>query len=241
MFLDFATMGPGLTLAPLEAVTPDLTVYDSTPHDQVAARIADAEIVFTNKIRLTPELFAAAPKLKFIGLTATGTDNIDLDAAASHGVGVANLRNYCTDSVAEHVFGTLLMLMRNLASYDRDVKAGDWQRSTEPLMMSHSIESLTGRTLGILGYGALGQGVASVAPAFGMRVLVSARPSQDEVPDGRVSFTTLLAEADVISLHCPLNDETRELFGADEFAAMKTSAILVNTARGGLVDTTALT
>jgi glycerate dehydrogenase len=132
------------------------------------------------------------------------------------------------------------MLIRNLAGYDRDVKAGEWQRSTEPLMMTYPIEPLTGRKLGIVGYGALGQGVARVAPAFGMDVLVSARPGLEELPDGRVPFDTVLTESDVISLHCPLNDATRNLFGTEQFDAMKTSAILVNTARGGLVDTAAL-
>ncbi len=240
VFLDFATLGPGLDLAPLDIVTPDLTVYDSTGEDEIAARIRDAEIVFTNKIRLTQKLLAAAPKLRLIALTATGTDNIDLDAAARHGIAVANIRDYCTDSVAEHVFGTLLMLVRSLGAYDRSVKAGSWQRSKEPLMLDYPVESLTGKVLGIVGFGALGKGAARLAPAFGMEVLVSARPGSGTVAEDRVSFETVLSDSDVISLHCPLTSQTRNLFGAEQFARMKSTAILVNTARGGLVDSRAL-
>ena len=240
VFLDFSTMGPGLDLAPLEAVTPDLEVYEFTRDDEIRERIHDVDIVFTNKIRLTPDLIDAAPKLKFIALTATGSDNIDLEAAKAHGIGVANIRDYCTDSVGEHVFGVLLMLVHNLAIYDRDVKAGDWQRSTDPLMLVYPIGELAGKSLGIVGYGALGRGTARLGKAFGMNVMVAARPGAGDVPEGRVAFDTVVEQADVISLHCPLTDETRNLFGAEQFTRMKSSAILVNTARGGLVNSAAL-
>lgn len=240
VFLDFGTMGSGLDLGELESLVDELVVHDESPRDTVAQRISDAEIVFTNKIRLTRELLERAPKLKFIALTATGTDNIDMDCARQHGIGVANIRHYCTGSVVEHVFGVLLSLTHSLEQYHRSVRAGDWQQSTDFCMLHYPVRELSSMALGVVGYGALGQGVARVAREFNMQVLISARPGSDSVPDDRVSFDELLAGSDVISLHCPLTDDTRKLFGAREFAAMKNSAILINTARGGLVDSQAL-
>ena len=240
VFLDFATMGSGLDLRELESLVDELVVYDESPDDTVAERIAAADIVFTNKIRLTRELLEQAPDLKFIALTATGTDNIDTDCAKRHGIGVANIRHYCTQSVVEHVFGVLLSLTHSLGPYGTAVRAGEWQHSADFCMLNYPVRQLSAMTLGVVGYGALGQGVARVAQAFGMRVLVAARPGATSVPDDRVGFDELLAEADVISLHCPLSDETRNLFGAQEFGAMKNTAVFINTARGGLVDSRAL-
>ena len=240
VFLDFGTMGTGLDLRELESLVSELVIYDDSPDTTVAERIADAEIVFTNKIRLTRELLERAPKLKFIALTATGVDNIDTDCAKKHGIGVANIRHYCTQSVVEHVFGVLLSLTHSLERYHRSVRAGAWQQSTDFCMLHYPVRELSSMTLGVVGYGALGQGVARIAREFGMTVLVSARPGSETVPDGRVAFDRLLAKADVISLHCPLTDDTRTLFSAREFEAMKRTAILINTARGGLVDSQAL-
>jgi glycerate dehydrogenase len=240
VFLDFGTMGTGLDLRELESLVDELVVYDQSPPDSVAARIADADIVFTNKIRLTRELLDAAPDLKFIALTATGTDNIDTGCAKEHGIGVANIRHYCTQSVVEHVFGVLFALTHSLSRYQDSVRAGDWQRSSDFCMLHYPVRELSTMTLGIVGYGALGQGVARIAREFGMQVIVAARPGSDSVPDDRVGFDELLARSDVISLHCPLNDTTRRLFGAREFRAMKDSALFINTARGGLVDSQAL-
>lgn len=240
VFLDFGTMGSGLDLRELESLVSELVVYEDSPDDTVAERIVGADIVFTNKIRLTRTLLEHAPKLRFIALTATGTDNIDTDCARQHGIGVANIRHYCTESVVEHVFGVLLSLTHSLERYHRSVRAGDWQRSTDFCMLHHPVRQLSAMTLGIVGYGALGQGVARIAREFGMTVLVSARPGTDSMPNDRVGFDELLAGSDVISLHCPLNEATQNLFGAREFEAMKPGAILINTARGGLVDSRAL-
>ena len=240
VFLDFGTMGAGLDLRQLESLVSELVVYDDSPGATVAERIAAAEIVFTNKIRLTRELLSQAPKLKFIALTATGTDNIDTECAREHGIAVANIRHYCTQSVVEHVFGVLLALTHSLPRYHESVRAGEWQRSTEFCMLNYPVRELSAMTLGIVGYGALGQGVARIAREFGMTVLVSARPGTGGVPDDRVGFDDLLARSDIISLHCPLTEATRNLFSVREFAAMKDSAILINTARGGLVDSQAL-
>ena len=240
VFLDFGTMGSGLDVSELESLVDEFVVYEDTADEQIAERIADFDIVFTNKIRLDAKLLESAPKLKFIALTATGTDNIDTAFARAHNIGVANIRDYCTQSVAEHVFGVMLTLTHSLNRYHGAVRAGEWQHSTDFCMLNFPIRELSALTLGIVGYGALGQGVARFARGFGMRVLISARPGSDSIPDDRVCFHDLLAEADVVTLHCPLTDETRNLFGAVQFQAMKPSAILVNTARGGLIDSQAL-
>ncbi len=240
VFLDFATMGPDLDLDPLRNVVTDLVIFDVTDDADVADRIADADIVFTNKIRLTQDLLQRATNLRFIGLTATGTDNIDLDSAKRHGIAVSNIRAYCTQSVVEHVFGVLLTLSHNLSRYHESVRAGDWQRSDDFCPLLHPVRELSAMTLGIVGYGDLGRGVARMARQFGMRVLVSARAGSNVVDEGRVSFEQLLAESDAISLHCPLNDATRNLFDAHAFRRMKQDAVLINTARGGLVDSAAL-
>lgn len=239
VFLDWGTMGPGLDVDGLRALLPELVIYDVTEDAQVGERIRDAAFVLANKIRLTDELLEDCPDLRFIGLTATGTDNVDLEAAKRHGIAVCNIRAYCTQSVAEHVFGVLLCLTHSLESYVGDVRNGAWQTSDDFCLLSHPVRELSGMTLGIVGYGELGKGVAKIAGAFGMRVIIAARPGTE--PEGeRVAFDTLLRDADVISLHCPLTDATRGLFGSDEFARMKNDAILINTARGGLVDSAAL-
>ena len=239
VFLDFATMGDGLDLAPLEAVVSELDVYDATPDDKVAERIAGKEVVFCNKNVLDAGLLGGS-KVRFIGLTATGTDNIDLEFAEANGIAVANIRAYCTASLVEHVFGVLLMLTHSLESYDDSVRRGEWQKAADPFLLVHPVRELAAMTLGIVGYGELGRGAEKIARAFGMDVLVSARPGAQAVPDGRVAFEEVLERADAITLHCPLNDDTRNLMGAAEFRRMKPTAYIVNTARGGLVDSAAL-
>ena len=240
VMLDWATMGPDLDISEMKALLPELEIYDETADDEIAGRIAGAEIVLGNKVMISESLFAGAPEMRFIGLTATGTDNIDLESAKQHGVAVANIRAYCTESVAEHVFGCLLNLTHNLQGYAADVRGGAWQAASNFCMLTRPIRELSAMTLGIVGYGELGKGVARIGKAFGMDVIVAARPGSEAVPEGRVPFDELLARADVISLHCPLTDATRGLFGAEQFRAMKKTAILVNTARGGLVDSQAL-
>lgn len=240
VFLDYATMGPDLSLDGLRDAVDSLTVYDNTRKSEVVERVGDAEIIFTNKNRLTPEILAQLPNLKFVGLTATGSDNVDLESAKQHGVAVANLRDYCTDSVVEHVFGTLLMLTHSLSKYAATVRSGGWQESEDPLLLVHPVTGLRGKTMGIVGFGALGIGVATKAKQFGMHTIIAARPGTDRMSEGRLPFEEVVALADVISLHCPLTDETRGLLGEREFEAMKPSAIVINTARGGLIDSVAL-
>lgn len=240
VFLDFDTMGGGLDVSPLKAAIPDIVIHDVTANDQVAERIAGKNVVFTNKMRLSAKLLAAAPELKFIGLTATGTDNIDIETARKHNIAVANIRNYCTQSVVEHVFGAVLTLTHSLPRFRQTVRDGAWQKAADPFLLVHPVRELSAMTMGIVGFGALGQGVARTAEYFGMDVIVAARRDAEKIPGDRVPFDALLDSADIISLHCPLTDETRNLLSSAEFKRMKKSAIVVNTARGGLIDSAAL-
>jgi len=240
VFLDFATLGPGLDVSALRDLFPDLEVFEVTTAVQVAERVRDAEFVFLNKARLTSEILKGSPKLKFVGLTATGTDNVDTEVAKQCGIAVCNIRAYCTQSIVEHVFGCMLNFTHNLSRYNATVRAGEWQKSADFCLMTYPIRELSAMTLGIVGYGNLGQGVADAARAFGMDVIISARPGVDRVDEGRVAFDELLRRSDVVSLHCPLTDDTRDLFGPSEFGKMKADALLINTARGGLIDSAAL-
>ena len=240
VFLDYATLGPGLDPAPLRQQLPDLEIYDNTSDAEFAERIAGAEFVFANKFRFTPEVLEKAGELRFIGLAATGVDNVDLDGAKKNGVAVCNIRAYCTQSIVEHVFGTLLMLTHSLHRYNDAVRAGEWQRAEEFCMLTHPIRELSAMKLGIVGYGALGSGVARTAEWFGMDVLVSQRPGFETTDHMRMPFEKVLEQADVLSLHCPLTEQTRGLIGEKELKRMKSSAFLVNTARGALIDAEAL-
>lgn len=240
VFLDYATLGPDLEVGKLCALLPGIEFFDNTADHEIASRIHGAEVVLTNKIQLTATVLQNAVDLRFVGLAATGTDNVDLAAASRHDVMVCNIRAYCTQSVAEHVFGCLLTLTHSLNRYDAAVHAGDWKRSDEFCLFSYPLRQLSAMTLGIVGYGELGKGVADFARVFGMTVIVASRPGSDSEDAGRVTFDELLDKSDVISLHCPLTEHTRQLFGPAEFNKMKPGAILINTARGGLVDSAAL-
>lgn len=216
------------------------TEYARTAPEEVLDRARDATILIVNKVVLGGELLAQLPNLKLIAEAATGTDNIDLAWCREHGLPVTNIRGYAAQTVPEHVLMMMLALRRQLLAYRADVAAGKWQRSPQFCFFDHPIRDLAGSTLGLIGRGSLGQGVARLAEAFGMRVLWGERKDVAAVREGYVSFERLLAEADVISLHCPLTAETRGMIGATELAAMKRDAIIINTARGGLVDEAAL-
>jgi glycerate dehydrogenase len=240
VFLDWGTLGPGLDSTEMQALLPDLEIYGDTDNHKAAERIGDAVIVLGNKVVLDADVLAACPDIRLICLTATGTDNVDLVTARKRDIAVCNIRAYCTQSVAEHVFGCLLNLTHSLRPYSDDTRGGAWQTASDFCLLTHPISELSAMTLGLVGYGELARGVERIASAFNMNVIVSARPGSDEIPVGRVSFDQVIESADVISLHCPLNENTRGLFGADQFKAMKNSAILMNTARGALVDSQAL-
>jgi glycerate dehydrogenase len=240
VFLDLGTVSHGdLDLSALEGVLPGLAVHEQTPPSAVAERIAGQEVVLLNKCRVTREMMAANPQLRLVALTATGVDNVDVAAAREYGIGVTNLRDYCTPSVVQHVFAVLLSLTHHLREYDTFARSGRWSRAGQFSVFPFPIRELRGRTLGIVGLGALGRGVAEVAEAFGMTVLVANRPGGTPQP-GRLDLPGLLPRVDVLTLHCPLTPATRGLIGRDELARMKPDAVIVNTARGALVDAAAL-
>jgi glycerate dehydrogenase len=214
-------------------------LHGQTSHGEVAARIAGFEVVLANKCRLDRAAIAGNPRLRLIALTATGVDNVDTAAAREAGVAVCNLRDYCTPSVVQHVFAMLLALTHRLADYQALVRAGRWQQANQFSVFDHPIRELEGRVMGIVGYGALGRAVARVAEAFGMQVQLANRPG-GPATDGRHDLDDMLPRLDVLSLHCPLTDATRGLVSVARLARMKPDAVLINTARGALVDTRAL-
>ena len=214
--------------------------YPLTAPEQTCERLKDATIVIANKVALRGELLARLPKLKLIAAAATGTDNIDLAWCREHQLAVSNIRGYAVHAVPEHVLMLTLALRRQLLAYRADLAVGKWQQASMFCFFDHPIRDLHGATLGLIGRGSIGQGVARLAAAFGMRVLWGERKGAAQVRDGYVAFAELLAASDVISLHCPLNDATRGMFGVAELQAMKRDALLINSARGGIVDEAAL-
>ena len=231
--LDGYAANPGdLSWAPLEALG-ELTVYDRTPADQIAARIADAELVLTNKAVLSRELIAGAKKLKYIGVLATGYNVVDVAAAAELGVVVTNIPAYSTDSVAQLVFALLLEICHNVGHHSQAVHAGRWSANADFCFWDTPLIELAGKTMGIVGYGRIGHKVAEIARCFGMNVIAWTRTPRD--PEC-VSLDELLSRSDVISLHCPLFPETKNLINRDTIAKMKDGVILINTSRGPVVN-----
>lgn len=239
VFLDADTLRPDTVLAPF-SFPHVLERHHRTAPAETAARIAEAEVVLVNKVRIGAAEMDAAPHLRLIALAATGTDNVDLEAAKARGIVVANVRDYARATVPEHAFALILALRRSLAPYRASVLAGRWQAAAQFCYHAFPIADLAGSTLGIVGSGSLGTRVAEIGRAFGMETIFAARKSGTGGRPDAVPFPEFLARADVISLHCPLTPETAGLFGAAEFAAMKPTALLVNTARAGLVDVDAL-
>ena len=241
VFLDFATLGPEVNTRSLDALV-DARYFQYSDRRELAERLEDAEIAILNKVKLDGDAIRAAPRLRLVVLTATGTDNVDTAAAGARGIGVANVRDYCSAAVAQHVFALILELTHHIGRYDELARSGAWAASPSFALFDRPIRELGGRTLGIVGFGALGQAVARLGRCFGMDVLVSARPRREtgDAGSGRAPFATVLREADVLSLHCPLTEATHHLIGAPELKRMKQNALLINTARGALVDADAL-
>ena len=242
VFLDYGTVSSQGDLDPsaLLRAMPGLELHLNTSQDDVGEAVADAHIVLVNKLRLTRAMLEGAPALRLVVLAATGTNNVDLEAARERGVGVCNLRDYCTASVVQHVLGVMLLLTHRLREYDALVRAGAWQRGEHFCLLDHPIRELAGRRLGIVGHGVLGRAVARAASlALGMEVLVAQRPGGEATP-GRLDLDELLPQVDVLSLHCPLTPHTQGLLGRERLARMKPDALLINTARGAIVDSQAL-
>ena len=237
VFLDRSTLIASVRRPAFEH---EWTEYAMTSPTEVLEKLKEATIVVTNKVPLREAELSRLPNLKFIAVAATGVDIIDLDYCRRRALPVSNVRNYALHSVPEHVFTLILSLRRNLLSYREDIQRGAWQQATGFCLLTHPIGDIHASTLGIIGYGALGQAVERLALAFGMRVHVSEHKGARTVREGRLGFEEVLRRSDIVSLHCPLNDETRGLIGGAEFQMMKRSALLINTARGGLVDEEAL-
>jgi glycerate dehydrogenase len=238
VFLDSLSLDD-LDLTPLEAGLSELVVYPGSLPEQVAERIQGFDIVITNKALLPAEVIQASSALKLICVVATGVNNVDVEAAASAGIAVYNCQGYGTGSVAQHVLMLMLVMHTRFVEYKAAVEEGRWNQSSQFCLLDYPILELRGRTLGIVGYGVLGAEVKRLAEAFGMNVLIAARPGT-QASAGRLPLTELLPKVDVLSLHCPLTDETRDLIDAEALALMPQGSYLVNAARGGIVNESAL-
>ncbi|RUO28125.1 glycerate dehydrogenase [Aliidiomarina sedimenti] len=234
VILDAASLGTDVDFSSLEDQLTELVTWPATTPDEAAERIEDAEVVITNKVQLTRELLQQAPKLRLICVLATGTNNIDLDAADELGIAVRNVAAYGTASVAQHTLMMMLSLTTRQPQYQSAVAAGEWQKAKMFCLMDYPVIQLQGKTLVIVGHGELGQAVARLAEAFGMQIEVAARPGRSDDP--RPSLDDLLPQADVISFHCPLTDVTRDLLNKQRFARCKPSLLVLNAARGGIVN-----
>lgn len=240
VFLDYESVDQNdLDFSRLKNQFDALTLYPMTPPELLIERIQNADVVISNKVVLDANSLQQCADLKLILISATGTNNVDLAQATQQGIVVCNCQGYGTAAVAQHTLSLLLALSTSLLKYDQAVKQGAWNTSPIFCLLDFPIIELAGKTLGILGYGELGQAVAKLAEAFGMKVLVGILPNR---PDdaSRVAFPELLAQVDFLTLHCPLTDDTRDLIGAKEFSMMKNTSFLINCARGGIVNEQAL-
>ena len=239
VFLDRDTFPDAVALRPF-SFPHDLQVFANTALDEVATRIADADVVITNKVPVRASAIAGAPNLALIAVAATGYDIVDVAACTARGITVSNIRNYALHTVPEHTFALILALRRSIGAYRQSVADGAWQRSGQFCYFDYPIRDLAGSTLGIIGDGALGQAVADLGRAFGMTTLYSSYKGVPGMGPLYTPFADVLRRSDVITLHCPLTAATRNMIAAPEFALMAQRPLLINTARGGLVDEHAL-
>jgi len=240
VFLDLETVDRGdLDRRSLEATLPRWDWHASSGGAEIADRIGTADVIVTNKCRLDRRIIEQAGRLQLIALAATGTNNVDLEAAGEAGVTVCNIRDYCTESLAQHTVTLMLNLLTGQPWYRDRVRQGDWSASRQFCLQDRPIREARGLLFGVIGHGSLGQAVAAKAEALGLEVLVAEHRGRSP-RRGRLAFEEVLQRADVLSIHCPLNEATRNLIGHDELRRMKPDAILINTARGGIVDEQAL-
>ena len=240
--LDGYTLNPGDLDWQALATFGELSVFDRSASEEVLIRSQDAEIIFTNKTVLDAAVLRQLPKLKYIGILATGTNVVDLEAAKALGIVVTNVPGYGPDAVAQMVFAHILNATQQVALHSDAVKRGKWSESKDFCFTLTPLQSLKGKSLGLIGFGDIGKVVAKIGQAFGMNILVNTRNPQIKLPDGCrwVEQELLFSQSDIISLHCPLSPDTDKLIDAAVLEKMKSSAILINTARGGLIDETAL-
>lgn len=240
VFLDQASLDQhDLDFNALQAVFNQVTFYDSTSAEQLLARVHQVEVIITNKVVISAALMVQCPHLKLILISATGSNNVDLQAAKQQGIVVCNCQGYGTAAVAQHSLMLMLNLATSFVRYQQAIQEGKWQQSSQFCLLDYPIVELSGKTLGIVGYGELGQAVAHLARAFGMKVLVAQLP-QRPIQEGRIAFSDVLSQVDFLSLHCPLTEETRHLIDESAFKQMKKTAFLINCARGGIVNEQAL-
>lgn len=236
VFLDQASLGEDLDFSCLYNLNVEWVMYPTTSPEQTLKRCKKADVVITNKVVLDERLISQLPDLKLICVAATGVNNIDIDAAEQANITVKNVVDYAGGAVAQQVFAFLLQLFNQSNSYQQAVNNGQWSKSPFFCMLDYPIFELAGKTLGLIGYGNLGKSVEKIAKAFDMKVLIAEHKNIEEIRVGRTSFEDTLKHSDVISIHCPLNAETENLIANPEFELMKDSAILINTARGGIVN-----
>lgn len=239
VFLDRATIPTQIDLPSLPFEHQWLE-YDFTSPELIVERAHQAEVIITNKVVLDRHVLSQLTHLKLVAVSATGFNNVDVDYCREQGIAVTNVQGYATQSVPEHVVAMMFALKRNLKGYHNDIAAGEWQRNKQFCFFTHPISDTAGSTLGVIGSGTLGQATAALAKALGMHVVFAERKGASECREGYLPFEQVLEQADVLTLHCPLSDETRHLIGRQELATMKPTSIVINTGRGGLVDEEAL-
>ncbi|RXJ73319.1 glycerate dehydrogenase [Veronia nyctiphanis] len=239
VFLDRDTIPAHITI-PSPDVAHQWQSYPATEPSEVVERLREATVVITNKVVLNAHILAQLPELKLIVVAATGYNNVDIDWCHENQLPVCNIRGYATRSVPEHVIAMLFSLRRNLVAYQRDIQNDIWREKNQFCFFTHPIGDIAGSTIGIIGSGSLGQGVATLAKAIGMKVLFAERKGSKVCREGYTPFETVLSQADAVTLHCPLTDETENLISDNELKLMKPESILINAGRGGLVDEKAL-
>ena len=241
VILDEESFNPGdLDLTELLALLDHWERYPATEPEQRLERLAGKQIAIANKVVFDAPLLKQLPDLKVILLTATGMDNIDLEYCQQQGIATYNVTDYCTASVSQHVFSLILALKTQLIPYQSMTRNGDWSRSGQFSSLEYPISELSGKTLGLIGYGSLAKGVEHLAKAFGMKILIAQRAGSASASEGRLLLDELLPQVDVLSIHCPLTPETKNLISHKQFQLMKPTAIIINTARGAVIDNSAL-
>ncbi len=235
VLLDKATLGKDVSLAEIKEQC-ELVTYDTTLQTQLKERISDADIIISNKVAIDKEAMASAKKLKLICIAATGYNNVDIAEAKRRNIVLANVKAYSTESVAQTVFGYILSVMNSMPKTASDIQNGLWQKSPVFTMLSHPFVELKGKNLGIIGYGAIGKRVAEIGRAFGMHILIAQSLRNTAQTDDRLSFEEVLSKSDILSVHLPLTEQTKNLIRTKELKMMKTSALLINAARGGIIN-----